>query len=147
MTADLKEAFHVAAVRVVGWRLANEVQSQWGIIHNELGRRAYEPEPTVEFFGRSFSVSEICAHAAVLIGPLPPHIHELFVVVDDRTGEPTPETYPEAIEALEAAIDVEHDRQKECPLTELPMVEKIRARSFEEGATAIIKAVLGVAKA
>ncbi|KQS82152.1 hypothetical protein ASG32_05330 [Methylobacterium sp. Leaf361] len=147
MTADLKEAFHVAAVRFVGWRIANEVQSQWGIIHNELGRRAYELEPMVEFFGRAFSASEICAHAAVLNGPLPPHIRDLFVVIEDRIGDPIPETYPEAVEALEAAIDVEHDRQKEYPLTELPMVEKIRARSFEEGAAAIVKAVQGAAKA
>lgn len=147
MTADLKEAFHIAAIRVVGWRLANEVQSQWGVIHNELGRRAYEPEPTVEFFGRSYSVSEICAHAAVLGGPLPPHIYELFVVIDDRIGEPIPETYPAAVEALKAAIEAEHDHQREYPLTELPLVEKIRARSFEEGATAIIKAVQGAAKA
>ena len=147
MTADLKEAFHIAAIRVVGWRLANEVQSQWGIIHNDIGRRAYEPEPMMEFFGRSFSASEICAHAAVLNGPLPPHIHELFVVIDNGTGEPIPKTYPEAVEALETAIEAEHDRQRAYPLTELPLVEKIRARSFEEGAAAIIKAVQGVAKA
>lgn len=147
MTADLKEAFHIAAVRVVGWRIANEAQSQWGVIHNELGRRAYEPEPIVEFFGRGFSASGICAHAAVLNGPLPPHIRELFVVIDDRIGEPIPETYPEAVEALEAAIGAEQDRQQECPLSDLPLVEQIRARSFEEGATAIIKAVRGAAEA
>lgn len=147
MTADLKEAFHIAAIRVVGWRIANEAQSQWGIIHNELGRRAYEPEPMVEFFGRDFSASEICAHAAVLNGQLPPHIRELFVVIDNGTGEPIPETYSDSVEALEAAIEVEHDRQNEYPLTELPMVEKIRARSFEEGATAFIKAVRGGAEA
>jgi hypothetical protein len=147
MTADLKEAFHIAAIRVVGWRIANEVQSQWGIIHNELGRRAYEPEPMVEFFGRGFSVSEICAHAAVLNGRMPPHIRELFVVIDNGIGEPIPETYPEAVGALEAAIEAEHDRQRMYPLTELPLVEKIRARSYEEGATAVIRVVQGVGKA
>lgn len=99
MTADLKEASHIAAIRVVGWRIANDVQSQWGSIHNELGRLAYEPELLVEFFGRVFSAWEICAHAAVLNGLMPPHSLGSLIGDDAAARSPLPGAQGPTMEA------------------------------------------------
>ena len=37
MTADLREAFHTAAVKLLGWRRSNERQGQWGVVYLETG--------------------------------------------------------------------------------------------------------------
>jgi hypothetical protein len=137
VTADLREAFHIACVEFVGWRRVNEQQRLMGWQNVETMQREYLPEPTVEFFGRSFLISQICSHATVLNGPLPLHIQALFVVIDDGMGAPIPETYPEAVEVLEVVITCEHDSQAAAPLTKPPLVEQLRARSFAEGASAV----------
>ncbi|MHC2020371.1 hypothetical protein [Methylobacterium sp. CM6247] len=138
MTADIREAFHIAAVRLLGWRLDNERQEQWGVMHLETGRREYDPEPAVSFFGRDYTLTEICDLAGVLEGPLPPHMHALFLVLDDHIGEQIPATYAEAVEALRDFIAFEQDRKHFSPLTEPPTVEKIRADSYRAGAAAVL---------
>lgn len=138
MTGDLRESFHSAAVKLLGWRLNNERQEHWGVVYLEIGRREYDPEPSVSFFGRDYTLTAICELAAVLEGPLPPHIQALFLILDDHTGEPIPTTYPEAVEALKNFIEFEDDRPLMSPLSELPTVEKIRAESFRAGATAVV---------
>ena len=138
MTADLREAFHTAAVKLLSWRLDNERQEHWGVVHLESGRREYDPEPSVCFFGRDYTLAALCELAAVLEGLLPPHIQALFLILDDHTGELIPTTYPEAAEALKNFIEFENDRPLMSPLSELPTVEKIRADSFHAGATAVV---------
>ncbi|WP_264046210.1 hypothetical protein [Methylobacterium flocculans] len=138
MTADLREAFHTAAVKLLGWRRSNERQGQWGVVYSETGRREYDPEPTVCFFGRDYSLTEICDLAGVLEGALPPHMQALFLILDDHVGEPIPRTYPEAVEALSGFIEAEGDLQELYPLTDLPLVEKLRADSFQAGAAAVL---------
>lgn len=138
MSADLREAFHTAAVAFVGWHRVNEQQRWIGWRNSETGQREYLPEPTVDFFGRLRPISELCGHAAALDGELPPHIRKLFEVIDDGTGELLPETYPQAVEALEAAIACEHDFQTDAPLDRPCILDQVRTTSFFEGATATL---------
>ncbi|MCJ2042992.1 hypothetical protein MKK58_00260 [Methylobacterium sp. J-078] len=138
MTADIREAFHVAVVRLLDWRRSNERQQNWGVLCAETGLREYDPEPNVGFFGRDYSLNAICDLAEVLVGPLPPHVHALFLLVDDYIGEPIPDTYAEAVIVLKEAIDAEYDKQASFPLTEPALVEKIRTDSFRAGAEALL---------
>ena len=141
MTADLKEAFLVATVEFVGWRRWNEEQAKWGIVDHATGRRRYWPEPTVAFFGRPFTLTEMCRLAKVLSGALPLHVQALFRVIDDGIGEPVPETYSDAVEALADAIEVENLRQDESPIEQPPLADQIRDRVFCEGARAALDAI------
>ena len=145
MTADIRETFHVAVVRLLDWRRSNERQQNCGVRCAESGLREYAPEPSVTFFGRDYSLTEICDLAGVLTGALPPHMHALFLIVDDHVGEPIPETYLGAVEVLREAIEAEVDRQACFPLTEPALVEKIRNDSFQAGARAIVDFVKGAA--
>jgi hypothetical protein len=145
MTADIREAFHLAVVRLLDWRRSNERQQNFGVLSLDTSRREYEPEPSVAFFARDYSLTEICDLSDVLTGALPPHMHALFLIVDDYVGEPIPETYPGAVEVLREAIEAEVDRQACFPLTEPALVEKIRNDSFQAGARAIVDFVKGAA--
>ncbi|MFK5596585.1 hypothetical protein ACFZ8E_06220 [Methylobacterium sp. HMF5984] len=134
MTADLREAFHTAAVRFVGWHRINDQQRWFGWRNSETGMREYVEEPTVEFFGRDFPITEICWYAKSLDGPLPLHIEELFIVIDGGTGEPIAKTYPEAVELLEVAIECERSEQEARPLSKPSVLDFVRDQAFREGA-------------
>lgn len=137
MTADLREAFHIAAVELLGWRRVNEQQRWIGWRNIATNQRQYLPEPTVEFFGRVLKISEICKHAASMSGPLPAHICALFRVIDDGLGEDLPTTYFEAVEALDGAIWCEHELQDDHPLTKPSILDEERGKSFVAGVNSV----------
>lgn len=132
MTGDLREAFHNAIVHFLNWNLRNEEQMSWGF-HNMQGERFYDPEPTVEFFGREYTISNICERAAILTGPLPEHLRLLFISLDKHSGEPLPETYSEAVESLKDLIECEIDQLERTPLTEPPTARRLWESGFREG--------------
>jgi hypothetical protein len=125
MTADLKEAFHLAAIAFVRWRTQHDDLRTWGtIITGPNFERHYEPEPTVTFFGREMSIGALCERAEILSGPLPPLIRELFQSVVDYGWRWVAEedrapmaTYRDAVTLLAEEIEWEHKTQREQPLT------------------------------
>jgi hypothetical protein len=133
VTADLREAFHIAAVEFLDWRRVNNEQREFGWINAETNQREYLPEPMIYFFGRPFLISRICSFASVLNGPLPPLMRALFDVLDNGMGSRTPVSYPMAVEDLKFMIAFEHESQAAAPLSQPSRVDQLRARSFEEG--------------
>lgn len=142
MTADLREAFHIAAVEFLGWHRLNDEQRVFGWVNAETNQREYLPEPTINFFGRPYLISRICSFASALDGPLPLHMQALFDVLDNGMGSRIPDSYPAAVEDLKVMIAFEHEFQASAPLSQPAKMDQLRARSFEEGVNAG-KAALG----
>ncbi|MET3485867.1 hypothetical protein [Methylobacterium sp. 1973] len=132
MSADLKEAFHLAVAKYLFWSKLNQQQADLGWLDAETGQRRYLDEPTVPFFGKDRSLNEICEYAEALTGKLPGHIAYLFnALVDDGAGNPEISTYAEAVEALQGVIDLELERPQESPLSEPSLIEKVRADALK----------------
>ncbi|MCJ2051261.1 hypothetical protein [Methylobacterium sp. J-070] len=142
MSADLKEAFHLAVAKYLFWNKLNKEQMYIGWLDAETGQRHYLDEPAVPFFGKDRSLSEICGYAEALTGKLPDHIAYLFnALVDDGTGSPEISTYAEAVEALRESIDLELERPQDNPLSEPCLIEKVRADALQQGADACLQAM------
>jgi hypothetical protein len=129
MTADLKEAFHLAAVHFVSWRAHHDYLRTWSnVVTEEDGSRKYSPEPTVTFFGRDLLLSEICAHARILRGPLSPFVQFFFQCVVDESGDreswSSLVSYSAAVEVLSDQIQLEKDLQREQPLDQPTLVDR-----------------------
>ncbi|WP_336490871.1 hypothetical protein [Methylobacterium nigriterrae] len=140
MTANLREAFHIAVVAYLEWRRWNEDQRTWGSFVDENGKRDYDPEPMVEFFGRERRLSEICSYTLAIKDDLPPHMQELFRLVDSY--EPVlPDLYSTAAKELSECIQSELEEQRRSPIVNPSLVDRIRERSFHEGVCAAYQAV------
>ncbi|MDR7039632.1 hypothetical protein J2X36_004408 [Methylobacterium sp. BE186] len=140
MTADIREAFNLASVAYLQWRRLNEEQRTWGLLVDENGKRDYDPEPTVEFFGRERFLSEICRYALVVTDDLPPHMQQLFNIID-ASGPLIPEKYSEAAEELLECVEFELVQQKEIPIEKPSLVDEIRELYFQKGVSAVLHAL------
>ncbi|WP_336489824.1 hypothetical protein [Methylobacterium nigriterrae] len=140
MTADLREAFHLASVAYIEWKRRNDEQRTWGYLVDEHGKRGYDPEPTVQFFGRERLLSEICNYALAIRDDLPLHMQQLYGMVD-AVGPLLPEKYSEAARELLGCIEFELREQQDAPIEKPSLVDKIRERSFREGVSAALHAV------
>ncbi|GJE46950.1 hypothetical protein [Methylobacterium soli] len=140
MTADLREAFHMAVAAYLEWRHWNEEQRTWGLFVDENGKRDYDAEPVVEFFGKERKLSEICDYTLAIKDGLPPHLKELFRLVDSY--EPLlPDLYCNAAKEISECIQGELEEQRRSPIINPSLVDKIRERSFRAGVSVALQAV------
>src|SRR5215213_7115938 len=89
---DLKEAFHLAAVAFLAWRVSNDQKAVMSYVAyhrhafmplsypvlREGGHCAYKGVPMVWYGGREYSIITICRYMRMLPGPLPPVLRALF---------------------------------------------------------------------
>lgn len=121
MTADLREAFHVAVIRFVGWSHWLDDIDHFGCHIEGTPDDQHPAPPDVEFFGRQYSIASICDLAQVLEGPVPAPLLALF---DEFLNcaphlDSSPATFPEAVEFLAGALRWELCRVRQQPhLTE-----------------------------